>query len=172
MSQSGGYPAESDIDTYLSAVGVELVTENNSNFVQEYKQHVYSILNALRWAMSLGVWCPSTTTFNVRGGSYIYNGTKKTYAPGGAIDPTDNDTTYIWLKADNTIGSGIDGSGWPGVEHIKLAEIDVDSDGVITAIRDKRGETFLQFSDHSDIVCKNNQVVCKDNMVVTKPVRY
>ena len=170
MSQSGGYPAEADIDSYLSDIGVELVSENNSNFMQEDKKHVYSIVNALRWAMSLGVWCPSSTTFNVRGGSYIYNGTIKTYTPGSAIDPTDNDTTYVWLKVDNTIDYGIDGDGWPGTDHIKLAEIDVDSDGVITEIRDKRGETFLQYSDHSDIICKNNQVVCKDNSVVTKGV--
>lgn len=168
MSQSGGYPAESDIDTYLSGLGVELITENNSNFMLEEKQHIYSILNALRWAMSLGVWCPSSTTFNVRGGPYLYNGTVKTYTPGSAVDPTDNDTTYIWLKSDNTIGSGIDGSGWPGTDHIKLAEIDVDSGGNITAIRDKRGETFLQRSDRSEIVCKDNQVVCKDHNVVTK----
>lgn len=169
MTQTGGYPAEADIDSLLADIGVEIVTENNSNFMQEFKQFVYGILNASRWAMSLGVWCPSSTTFNVRGGPYIYNGTVKTYVPGSAANPTDNDTTYVWLNADNTIGSGIDGDGWPGADHIKLAEIDVDSDGVITETRDQRGETFLQYSDHSDIVCKNNQVVCKDNNVVTKP---
>lgn len=87
------------------------------------------------------------------------------------MDPTDNDTTYIWLKPDNTIGSDIDGSGWPTTEHVKLAEIDVDSDGNITEIRDLRGRNFLQYADYlmsSSVVCKNNETVCKNNEVVTK----
>lgn len=144
MTMTGGYPAEADIDQFLSDRGLELVTENNSNFIAEHKQFVYGILLALDWASVLGVYCPSTTTFNVRGGKYLFNGVVKTYTPGSAVDPTDNDTTYIWLKPDNTIGSAVDGTGWPSTEHIKLAEIDVDSDGVITEVRDLRGQTFLR----------------------------
>lgn len=170
---TGGYPPEADIDTELSEVGIELPTENNPNYIAENKQQNWAHVNSVRWAMSLGVYCPSPTTFNVRGGEYLYKGTAKTYTPGSAVDPTDNDTTYIWMTADNTIGSGIDGSGWPAVEHIKLAEIDVNSSGVITAWRDRRGQAFLQRSDPvaelaAAIVCKDNQVVCKNNEVVMK----
>jgi len=145
MAMTNGYPAEADIDDFLSDLGIELITENNTEFIAESKQHIYGVLNTIRWAMSLGVYCPSATTFNVRGGKYLFKGTVKTYTPGEAVNPTDNDTTYIWMADDNTIDSGIDGDGWPSDEHIKLAEIVVDADGVITDIADRRGDTFLQY---------------------------
>jgi len=141
----GGYPAEADIETLLAAEGIEEITENNPNFRTEFLQMLWSILNRTSFAGSLGVWCPLPTTFNIRGGKYVYRGVVNTFTPGDAINPTDNDTTYIWLTAAGAVGSGIDGDGWPDAEHIKLAEIDVDSDGIITAIRDRRGETFMQY---------------------------
>ena len=144
MTMSNGYPSEADINTFLTARGIELVTENNADFVLEFKQLIYGLLNACDWATAIGVWLPSATTFNVRGGEYMYNGSIKTYTPGAAVDPTDNDTTYIWIDSDNTVGSDIDGDGWPATDHIKLAEIDVDGDGVITDIRDLRGQSFLR----------------------------
>lgn len=143
MKMEGGYPPESDIETVLNALGIEIVDEYNTNFMQQHKQAVWGLVNALRWPMSLSVYAPSATTFNVRGGSYLFEGIEKEYTPGSAVDPTDNDTTYVWLKPDNTIDSAVDGTGWPSTEHIKLAEIDVDSDGVITDIRDLRGKAFL-----------------------------
>lgn len=142
---AGGYPAEADINEFLSDRGLELITENNPNFLLEWKQTIWGFLNALDWVIALGVYCPSPTTFNVRGGKYLFAGEIKTYTPGEAIDPTDNDTTYVWIKPDNTIDSDIDGNGWPSTDHIKLAEIDVDSDGNITEIRDLRGQTFLNY---------------------------
>ena len=142
----GGYPTLADIIDYLTAEGIEEITLGNPNYRPEALQQIWALLNRACWAGSLGVWCPTPVTFNVRGGKYIFRGTIKTYTPGNNVDPTNNDTTYIWLKPDNTIGSGIDGSGWPATEHIKLAEIDVDSDGVITTVRDLRGETFLNYS--------------------------
>ena len=170
MEMTGGYPEEANIETYLAALGIEIVDENNNNFMAQFKQFVYGIMNAVRWATSLGVWCPSSTTFNVRGGEYNWRGTVKTYTPGSAVDPTDNDTTYVWMNPDNTIGSGIDGSGWPSYDHIKLAEIVVDSGGDITGVTDLRGQSLLQHKNYgtAEIVCKNNAVVCKNNQVVTK----
>jgi len=147
----GGYPAEADIDDFLSDRGIELVTESNTNFLLEFKQLIYRLLNDADWAGALAVYCPSATTFNVRGGKYLFKGTVKTYSPGSAVDPTNNDTTYIWLKPDNSIDSGTDGSGWPSTEHIKLAEIDVDSDGNITDVRDLRGQTFLNYDSKKAI---------------------
>jgi hypothetical protein len=151
MAMTGGYPAESDIDTYLSVRGLELIPEYDANFIPEYKQAIWGLLNALDWATALGVYCPSTTTFNVRGGKYLFKGVVKTYTAGSAVNPTDNDTTYIWMKPDNTISSAIDGTGWPSTEHIKLAEIDVNSSGVITAVRDLRGQTFLNYDSKKAI---------------------
>jgi len=164
MTMTGGYPAEADLNTFFSDRGLELITENNNNFYLEYKKYLWGIINALDWAAVLGVYCPSATTFNVRGGSYLYKGTVKTYTPGSAVDPTDNDTTYIWLKPDNTIGSAVDGTGWPVTEHIKLAEIDVDSDGNITAVRDMRGKEFLRFATANEYAEK---ILCYDGEVVT-----
>jgi len=145
MTMQGGYPAVSDILAYLSGRGIEELTEYNNNFLTEFRQLLWALLNAADWTAALGVYCPSATTFNVRGGSYLFKSEVKTYTPSSAVDPTDNDTTYIWMKPDNTIGSGIDGSGWPTTEHIKLAEIDVNSSGNITAVRDMRGKYFLNY---------------------------
>jgi len=171
MTMSGGYPAEVDIDSFLNSRGFELITENNPNFIQEFKQFFFGLLNALDWAGALSVYCPSPTTFNVRGGKYLFAGEVKTYTPGSAVDPTDNDTTYIWLKPDNTISSGIDGNDWPDTKHVKLAEIDVDSDGKITAIRDLRGQTFLEYRNDEtffdNIVTYDGDVVTYEGNVVT-----
>lgn len=166
----GGYPAEADIDQFLGERGIELVTENNPNYIGEFKQMLYAILNRLDFAGALAVYCPSAATFNVAGGSYLYRGTVKTYSPGSAVDPTDNDTTYIWLTGANAVGSGIDGSGWPDAEHIKLAEIDVDSEGVITDVRDLRGRAFLDYAPADSIleriVTCEGDVVCYEGEVV------
>jgi hypothetical protein len=143
-AMNNGYPTIPDIEDIFDSLGIEIMSPRNPMWEDEFKQTVWGLLNAMSWAMALGVYCPSPATFNVRGGKYLYKDTLKTYTPGDAVDPTNNDTTYIWMAADNTIGSAIDGTGWPTAEHIKLAEIDVDSDGVITAIRDLRGETFFQ----------------------------
>lgn len=147
MTMTRGYPDEADIDSYLNDRGLEIVPENTSPWITEFKQFVWGLLNRLEWPGTLAVYCATTTTFNVAGGKYNYKGEVKTYTPGSSVNPTDNDTTYIWLLPDNTISSGIDGSGWPTTEHVKLAEIDVDSEGIITAVRDLRGENFLHFSD-------------------------
>jgi len=138
-----GYPALADINTYFAACGFELPVENNPNYFSDEKRKFWSIFNALGWARPLGVWCPTSTTFNVRSGDYLWDNEVKTFTAGSAVDPTDNDTTYIWIDGANAIGSGVDGDGWPACDHFKLAEIDVDSDGVITDIRDLRGRNFL-----------------------------
>lgn len=142
---TGGYPDPASMLAIFAARGIELVTESNSNFMEDYYKTYWGILNALDFVISLSVYPASPTTFNVRSGSYVFNGATKTFTAGAAIDPTDNDTTYIWMNPGNTIGSAIDGTGWPATEHIKLAEIDVDSVGKITAVRELRGKSFLQY---------------------------
>jgi hypothetical protein len=142
---TGGYPSSSDIDDFLAEIGIEKITFANPNYYDEFRKFIWGILKAVNWALALGVYCPTPATVNVRGGKYLFKDTVKTFTTGQAINPTDNDTTYIWMAADNTIGSAIDGTGWPTTEHIKLAEIDVDEDGIITDIRDLRGETLLQY---------------------------
>ena len=37
MSMTNGYPSEADINTFLTARGLELVTENNADFLLEFK---------------------------------------------------------------------------------------------------------------------------------------
>lgn len=141
---NNGYPSLSDIEDALAERGIELPTPHNPDWYLELQKMIWGLVNALDWTTALGIYCPSPATFNVRGGKYLYKGTVKTYTAGDAVDPTDNDTTYIWMVDDNTIGYAIDGTGWPITEHIKLAEIDVDEEGIITAIRDLRGQTFMQ----------------------------
>jgi len=138
-----GYPTMADIEAFLSALKLELPTKTNPNPEEEFKQFIWGIISSLEWVLTLGVYCSTPTTFNVRGGKYLYDGELKTYTPGNAVDPADNDTTYIWLKPDNTIDSAIDGTGWPATEHVKLAEIDVDADGYVTAVRDLRNQSFF-----------------------------
>ena len=168
MAMTGGYPAEADIDTYLSARGLELVTLGNANYYAEQKQFVWGLVNMLDWAGALAVYAASATTFNVRGGQYVWKGTVKTYSPGSAVDPTDNDTTYVWLEGDNTIGYGVDGNGWPDCEHIKLGEITVDSDGDITAVTDRRGRAFMRLpqAEAEDLVFCDNEIIAYENEAI------
>ncbi len=165
-----GYPSEADIDVALAALGIEVIDSNDQNWRPQYKQTLWALLNSRSWTSPLGVYMPSTTTFNVFGGKYNWKGTVKTYTPGSAANPTNNDTTYIWLKPDNTIGSAVDVTGWPTTDHLKLAEIDVNSSGVITAVRDLRGEALFAYTGEnlmaSNVVCFDNQVVCYDNEVL------
>jgi hypothetical protein len=161
---TGGYPVEADIDEFLSDRGIELVSENNSEFIEEFKQMIWAVLSRFDFAGTLAVYCPSTTTFNVAGGEYLYKSEIKTYTPGAAVNPTDNDTTYIWLTPDNAIDSGIDGDGWPDTEHVKLAEIDVDSDGIITDVRDLRGRAFMDYAPVDSIL---DRIATCDGEVVT-----
>jgi len=171
MAMTGGYPEETDINSFLSIRGLELITEGEAPFHLSFKKYVWGLLNALDWATALGVYCPSPTTINVRSGKYLFKGTVKTFVAGSAINPTDNDTTYVWMTASNAIGSGIDGSGWPTTEHVKLAEVDVNSSGVITAIRDLRGQTFFEYRNDAEffdkIVTHNGEVVCHDGNVIS-----
>jgi hypothetical protein len=139
------YPTEADLLDWFYDRGLELQTDNEPEYILTWLKIMWALLNAVDWALPLGVYAPTSTTFNVRGGKYLFAGGVKTYTPGANIDPTDNDTTYVWMNYNNTVGSGIDGSGWPSTTHIKLAEVDVDEDGVITDIRDLRSQAFLQW---------------------------
>jgi hypothetical protein len=143
---NGGYPEIADIDVLMEDQGVRIPDLSNPNYYDQFKQFVFSLINRSLFAGTLSLYLPNATTFNLVGGSYNFKGEVKTFVPGDAIDPTNNDTTYVWLNPDGTIGSVIDGTGWPTTEHIKLAEVDADNEGVITEIRDLRGQTFLKYS--------------------------
>jgi len=57
----------------------------------------------------------------------------------------DNDTTYIWIEdvgSVATIDSAIDGTGWPGGAHFKLAEVTMSS-GAITTLTDRRTDEIF-----------------------------
>jgi len=155
----GGYPPEASIVTSLNVLGIEEITDGNPNYIPESRQQLWAITQLARWAAALSVYCPSSTAFNVRTGDYRFNGELKLFTASAAIDPTDNDTTYIWMADDNTIGSDIDGNGWPATDHIKLAEIDVDSDGKITDVRDLRGQSFIHHMTSSHSLAKLNAAV-------------
>lgn len=144
MSMNQGYPSTADILSFMTANGFEEITEDNTDFRAEFLQHLWNIIHATAWAMALRVYANTATTFKIVGGRYYYQAQENTYTSEAAIDPTDNDTTYVWMNTDNTIGHDIDGNGWPVGDHIKLAEVTVDADGVITNITDLRGTSFMR----------------------------
>ena len=67
---------------------------------------------------------------------------------GGSIDlgTYNNSTALIWLE-DNTgaaeIGVADSADGWPVGDHLKIAEVTLDS-GEVTLITDRRFETLLK----------------------------
>jgi hypothetical protein len=68
--------------------------------------------------------------------------------PGGTLDLTafDNDTALLWLYDGGgtaAVGAALAGDGWPGVNHIKLAEVTL-AEGQIVAILDRRFETIFR----------------------------
>jgi hypothetical protein len=141
-----GYPTNAAIIAKLRSLGLEWLKEGKQPWSEDAWEVLWSLVNFIEWAGSLGVYIAdaNATTFNVRGGSYCFGGQVKTYVPGDAIDPANNDVTYVWMEPDGTVDSGIDGDGWPATDHIKLAEVTVDSDGIITAVTDLRGQGFLR----------------------------
>lgn len=141
-----GYPTTTVIDAFLGALGVEQPAEYTQDWYDELKRAWWSVCQLTAWGSGLRVYAASDTTINVTAGTYLFRGQVKTFSPGSAIDPTDNDTTYVWLTAANAIDSGIDGDGWPATEHIRLAEVTVDSDGNITNITDLRGRSFYSYA--------------------------
>ncbi len=86
----------------------------------------------------------SDLTIRIRPGRCSIDAEPLDYAGGTAL-VTDDDVTYVWAFDDTgtlTIGSAIDGDGWPSTAHIKLAEVTA-ADGEVTAILDRRGEAML-----------------------------
>jgi len=139
-----GYPAIADILTFLNSRGLEWPRAGNELHIEDIWKTLWAMANFADFAGALGVYKESDTTFRVRAGRYVWGNTIKTYTQEAAVDPTDNDTTYVWLTASNALGSAVDGTGWPAAEHLKLAEVVVDSDGVITSITDLRGQALMQ----------------------------
>lgn len=74
------------------------------------------------------------------------DGTALAWAGGDLTGLANNDTTYIWAYKSGSavlINKAVDGTGWPGGLHIKLAEVTVTA-GAITAIVDRRTEIWLR----------------------------
>jgi len=146
MAQTQGYPTEANIATYLTAQGVEEITENQTDYMQEYRQGLWQGMKRTEAVSALSCYAPTTTTVNFIAGNYTWNGEEKTYSPTSNNNPTDNDTTYYWMDSANTVQSAIDGTGWPATEHMKIAEVAVNASGVITDITDRRTAVHKLFS--------------------------
>jgi len=131
------YPSDADILTYLTAHGLEYIAEDDENWLAEIRHIWWRLLNAHESARALSVYSSEAGKVKVIGGEYRWNDTLKTYAGSAAITPADDDTSYVWMKSDNTVDSGTDAAGWPDVDHIKLAEV-VKASGVVTDVIDQR----------------------------------
>lgn len=165
------YPTELEAKAILTGLGFEYVDMYvDPCYVPELDVFV-SVVQSVGWTLPLTVYGVTSSTIGVRPGYYVYNGEVKLLAAPTAIDPTDNDTTYVWLTADNAIDSGIDGDGWPSEDHMPLAEVDVDSDGEITAIRDLRGKTLCRVETAVGgvnlMLCWEGDVLAYENNVLT-----
>ena len=163
-----GYPSQSQITTYLAAQGIEAITEHDTDWYTQYQEYLWRQLNRVESAGALSVYGVSTTTINAVSGKYYWDGVEATFTAGSAIDPTDNDTTYVWLKEDGTLGSAIDATGWPAEPHIKLAEVAADADGVITNIVDRRTLIGAPVPGaYTNIICDDDGVTVDGGGVVT-----
>jgi len=158
------YPSELEAKAILTGLGLEYGDMYvDPSYLVDLSEYI-ALVTSVGWTLPLTVYGVTSSTIGVRPGYYVYNGVVKLLAAPTAIDPTDNDTTYVWLTADNAIDSGIDGDGWPSDDHMPLAEVDVDSDGEITAIRDLRGKTLCRVETAAGGV---NLILCWDGDVLT-----
>jgi len=99
------------------------------------------------YALSVRADDGSATTVRIQAGRATLNGAALAYA-GGTVNLSahNNDVAYLWAYNSSgavAIGYGADGSGWPAVPHLKLAEVTLSA-GAITAILDRRSETLLR----------------------------
>lgn len=163
-----GYPTVTVIDAYLTAQGIEDIAEHDTDWQTEWKQKLWRWLNRTETAGAVSVYAVSTTTINAVTGYYYWDGVEQTFTAATAIDPTDDDTTYVWLAGDGTLDSAIDATGWPDYEHIKLAEVTTDADGVIINIVDRR--TMLGApvpGAYTNVVCNDDGVIVHNGNIVT-----
>ncbi|MBI1369045.1 MAG: hypothetical protein GC162_10375 [Planctomycetes bacterium] len=106
----------------------------------------------------------NNTTIAVLPGRCTINGTELSYA-GGTVDLAayNNDTAYVWVYVSSgvaTIGKGADGAGWPGVAHIKLAEVTLSGgDFTETDIIDRRPAVMITNYRQSAAVAKLTQSI-------------
>ncbi len=170
MAQSYAYPSLATIQAKFISQGIEEITENNTDYLLEFRQMLWRLLNRTESGAALSVFAYTSAdgTFKVQEGYYVWQGTVKSYAGSGALNPTHDDTTYVWMTEENTVDSGIDGDGWPIVDHIKLAEV-TDTAGVITNVVDRRPIFRGVENDptYNDILCAENEVLCAGNNVLT-----
>ena len=165
------YPTTTVITAYLTDQGITDIAENDTDFLLDWQQLLWHVLKRTHAGGVLGVYIDpdDATLFNVVGGLYDWNGTETTYTAGASIDPTDNDTTYVWLDSANTVQTAVDGTGWPSGDHLKLAEVVVDTSGNITNITDRRKSIAYgsgEQTSYDNIVTYDGAVVCHDGNVV------
>ena len=92
-------------------------------------------------ALRVAAEATSATAVQVSPGRASISGVVLDYS-GETIDLSgfNNDTAYVWLynnAGSLAIGTATDAAGWPGVTHLKLAEVVIAS-GEITQIIDRR----------------------------------
>ena len=134
-----GYPTVAACETYISDAHVESVEENNYDYWNQWLQMHWRMLNMHESASALNVYADTTTTYKIAAGKYYYGGEYSDFAGSAAFNPTDNDTTYVWMEPGNVISDALVGAGWPtDKEHVKLAEVAVGATGLITGIVDRR----------------------------------
>ena len=162
MAQIQFYPASAAITSYFAANGVEVIDEGATDFVDDFNHLIWNVVKQTEAARALTVYGVSANAINVVGDDYGWRGETKAYSPGAAIDLSSgfaDATVLVWMRADNTVGHGDASDGWPSEDHIKLAEVDVDSSNEISDIRDCRMMVGLQWSPDEIVVDADGAVV-------------
>ena len=137
MAHTNSYPSAAQVAADIAAEEIEIVTDGNAAFITEYNEELWSVTKQTSPARALGIYFPTALSANAIEGYYEWDGEIKKFTAGAAVVLTNNDTNYIWLIEAGTIATAVDGTGWPAVPHIKLAEVTI-AGGVITTVLDRR----------------------------------
>ncbi|MEM6394599.1 MAG: hypothetical protein AAF797_17670 [Planctomycetota bacterium] len=128
------------------ATGVPFIANGQQPHYDLLVQQLHQLLRVLAPLNSLRVYQDDSaaTTVGIAAGRCTIGGSVLVYTGGTVSGLADNDTTLIWAEDSSgfAIGSAVDGTGWPGGTHLKLAEVTVVG-GVITQILDRRIERML-----------------------------
>lgn len=129
--------------TVDAVTGTKFPAANQDPWLAAYVRQLYHLATGIAAAANnLRVYADDSagTTIGVRAGRCTIDGTSLAYAGGLVTGLTNNAVTYVWaynLAGTLTINSAVSGTGWPGVSHVKLAEVTIAS-GAVTAILDRR----------------------------------
>ncbi len=137
---------ESLVGTRHPITGIEYPPNGLQPYYQWLVRTLHLLAEASLGALRISADDSSGTSVQVTPGRASISGVVLDHS-GQLLDLSsyNNDTAYIWLfnnSGSPSIGIGTDAAGWPGMSHLKLAEVTIVS-GQISQILDRRIEQVL-----------------------------